>query len=78
MNEIIMKEIKKAAEVLGLSEDEVLAKFNDICTQNNIDMAKEELLARGLFRQWFTSVKSMQKKTPSASSGGLFKNAFFS
>ena len=44
MDEIIMKEITKAAEVLDMSQDDVLAKFNDICTQNNIDMAKEELL----------------------------------
>ena len=76
MNEIIMKEITKAAEVLDMSQDDVLAKFNDICTQNNIDMAKEELLARGLFRQWFTSVKTMQKKAPTTTTGGFFKNAF--
>tara|TARA_R110000868_G_scaffold67366_9_gene200054 strand:+ start:675 stop:1895 length:1221 start_codon:yes stop_codon:yes gene_type:complete len=76
MDEIIMKEITKAAEVLDMSQDDVLAKFNDICTQNNIDMAKEELLARGLFRQWFTSVKTMQKKAPTTTTGGFFKNAF--
>ena len=76
MNEIIMKEITKAAKLLDMSEEDVLAKFNDICTQNTIDMAKEELLARGLFRQWFSSVKSMQKKSTTTTSGGFFKNAF--
>ena len=67
MNDEIRKEIEKAAEILGMSVDEVTEKFNDICTQNNLDTNEEPQLARGLFRQWFSGRKLAQQRAPASS-----------
>lgn len=75
MNEEIRNEIEKAAEILGMSVDEVTDKFNDICSQNNLDTNEEPQLARGLFRQWFSGRKLAQQRTPTSSDDGFFKSA---
>ena len=75
MNEEIRNEIEKAAEILGMSVDEVTDKFNDICSQNNLDTNEEPQLARGLFRQWFSGRKLAQQRTPASSDDGFFKSA---
>ena len=75
MNDEIRKEIEKAAEILGMSVDEVTEKFNDICTQNNLDTNEEPQLARGLFRQWFSGRKLAQQRAPASSDDGFFKSA---
>ena len=77
MDETIMEEIRKAADILGMSEEEALKKFNDICTQNDVDATEEPLLARGLWRQYFSGAKLAQQRP--ASSGGddeFWKPAF--
>ena len=68
--------MEKAAELLDMEVDDVKAKYEEICKQNNIDMEKEQLLARGLFRQWYASVRVAKKNNPtSGGSDSFFKNA---
>ena len=80
MNEEIMNEIKKAAELLGMSETDAIAKFEDICTQNSIDASKEPLMARALWRQFFSSARNVLKRSQTQAttndSNSLFKSAF--
>ena len=77
MDEKIMDEIRKAADILGMSEEEALKKFNDICTQNDVDATEEPLLARGLWRQYFSGAKLAQQRPASSSSDDEFwKPAF--
>ena len=79
MNEEITNEIKKAAEILGMSEEEGKKKFLDICQQNQIDIEKESLLARSLWRQYFSNAKMAQGRTTTTTSSnnddGFFKQA---
>ena len=73
----MMKEISKVSEMLDMEESVVEAKLKEICEQNNIDLDKEELLARGMLRQWYSNVRNVQKSSTNTSSGGgLYKNAF--
>tara|TARA_R110000744_G_scaffold97818_5_gene189004 strand:+ start:1989 stop:3227 length:1239 start_codon:yes stop_codon:yes gene_type:complete len=81
MNDEIMNEIKKAAELLGMTETDALAKFEDICTQNSIDASKEPLMARALWRQFFSSARNVLKRSESQTnvttkSDTFFKSAF--
>ncbi len=41
MNDEIMNEIEKAAELLGMSLDDAKARFEEICSKNNVDAEKE-------------------------------------
>tara|TARA_R100001463_G_scaffold110177_1_gene164854 strand:- start:342 stop:1583 length:1242 start_codon:yes stop_codon:yes gene_type:complete len=78
MNEEIKNEIKKAAEILGMTEEEGEKKFLDICEQNNIDIEQESLLARSLWRQYFSNAKMAQGRTQNNntdSDDGFFKKA---
>tara|TARA_B100001939_G_scaffold116957_2_gene101409 strand:- start:803 stop:2092 length:1290 start_codon:yes stop_codon:yes gene_type:complete len=77
MQNEITEEIKKAAEILEMSLEDAQAKFDEICSQNNVNPEQDALLARGLWRQYFSSVRNAQKNgTVRESSGGLFKKAF--
>ena len=38
MNEEMKNEIMKAAEILGLSEEDAMSKFEDICSKNNHEL----------------------------------------
>ena len=77
MNDEIMNEINKAAELLGMSEDEALTKFNDICALNNLNATEEPLLAKGLWRQYFSSARLAQQRPASAAGDNdLLKTAF--
>ncbi len=75
MNDEIKNEIEKAAEILGMSVEEVMNKFDDICKQNSLDMSEEPQLARGLFRQWFSGRRLAQQRAPTTSDDGFFKSA---
>lgn len=77
MNEEIKNEIKKAAEILGMTEEEGKQKFLDICQQNQIDIEKESLLARSLWRQYFSNAKMAQGRTTESRTDddGFFKQA---
>lgn len=71
----------KAAELLGMTETDAMAKFEDICTQNSIDASHEPLMARALWRQFFSSARNVLKRSESQTntsnqSDSLFKSAF--
>ncbi len=78
MNDEIMNEIRKAAELLGMSESDATAKFEEICSKNSVDASQEPLLARGLWRQFFSNSRNAMKRqnTQQQSSNSLFKPAF--
>ena len=76
MDETIREEIRKAAELLGMGEEEAVKKFNDICTQNNVDATEEPLLARGLWRQYFSGAKLAQQRPASSGDDEFWKPAF--
>ena len=54
MEEKIRNEINKAAEMLQMEVSEVQAKYMEICDANSLDPVDDMLLARSLFRQWFS------------------------
>lgn len=76
MDETIMNEIRKAADILGMNEKEAEAKFNDICSQNQIDVTKDPLLARGLWRQYFSGAKLARQRPATVGDDDFFKSAF--
>ena len=80
MNDEIMNEIEKAAELLGMSLDDAKARFEEICSKNNVDAEKEPLLARSLWRQFFSNSRNVMKRQQTQPTGqqsdGLYKKAF--
>jgi|TARA_Y100000114_G_scaffold37377_2_gene33004 hypothetical protein len=78
MNDEIRNDIEKAAEILGMSLEDAMAKFEEICSKNNVSPDTEPQLARGLWKQFFFNSKSAMKRTTQQANddGGLFKNAF--
>jgi hypothetical protein len=73
-------EITKAAEVLGLSVDEVREKVVALTTEHKLDTANEtdKLLLTGLFRQWFGQMRRAQQTgtTVQTSGSSLVNNGF--
>ena len=77
MEKEIKNELEKAAELLTMEFGEVEKKWDEIVSTNGLEMPKEQLLARGLFRQWYASVRVVQKSSEGeSSSGSFFKDAF--
>ena len=77
MEKEIKNELEKAAELLTMEFGEVEKKWDEIVSTNGLEMPKEQLLARGLFRQWYASVRVVQKSSEGESScGSFFKDAF--
>ncbi len=78
MNDEIRNDIEKAAEILGMSLEDAMAKFEEICSKNNVSPDTEPQLARGLWKQFFFNSKSAMKRTTQQTNndGGLFKSAF--
>jgi len=80
MNDEIRNEIEKAAELLGMTLDDAMAKFEEICSKNNVNVETEGLLARSLWRQFFSNsrnaLKRQDSQTTSTSSNSLYKKAF--
>ena len=79
MEKEIKNELEKAAELLTMEFGEVEKKWDEIVSTNGLEMPKEQLLARGLFRQWYASVRVVQKSNDGdnkSSSGSFFKDAF--
>jgi len=81
MNDEIKNEIEKAAELLGMSLDDAMAKFEEICSKNNVNVETEGLLARSLWRQFFSNSRNALKRqgtqtTSTSGSNSLYKKAF--
>lgn len=78
MEEKLRNEINKAAEMLQMEVSEVEAKYMEICTANNLDPVNDMLLARSLFRQWFSGAyqyKDAPQQETTRSSNSLIKDA---
>ena len=50
MNDEIRNDIEKAAEILGMSLEDAMAKFEEICSKNSVNVEEEPQLARGLWK----------------------------
>jgi hypothetical protein len=77
MDENMKNEISKAAEKLEMEVSVVEEKYQEICKGNNLDPNTDVLLARSLFRQWFSGAYQY-KDAPvqeTSNSGGFIKNA---
>ena len=57
----MQNEINKAAEKLGISEEDAQLKFEEICKVNGVDTSSP--LAKGLWRAYASQQLSMKKKT---------------
>tara|TARA_R100000988_G_scaffold103828_1_gene85857 strand:+ start:6003 stop:7262 length:1260 start_codon:yes stop_codon:yes gene_type:complete len=85
MKKEMKDEIAKAAEKLGMSEEDALAKYEEICQKNGLDPSSDDdfLLARGLWRTYFSNSMNVRKRnnptTESGDTGGgggsFFKQA---
>tara|TARA_R110000744_G_scaffold147724_2_gene260754 strand:+ start:612 stop:1832 length:1221 start_codon:yes stop_codon:yes gene_type:complete len=78
MEEKIRNEINKAAEMLHMEVSEVEAKYMEICTANSLDPVSDMLLARSLFRQWFSGAyqyKDAPVQEETRKKGSLIKDA---
>ena len=81
MNEKVMNELNKAAELLGMTQDDVNAKWNKIVEDNtlNLEVEAEMNLGLTLFRQWFTGMRRVQQsgnEVKKSSGDSLVKNGF--
>ena len=76
-----MNEVNKAAQILGLAQEEVMNKWNKIVEDNQLDLQSEPEVNLGLtlFRQWFTGLKRVQDSGREVKAGGgdsLVKTGF--
>ena len=80
MNDEIKNDIEKAAEILGMSLEDAMTRFEEICSKNNVNATEEPQLARGLWKAFYVNSRAAMKRqdSPQATnnSGGLFKDAF--
>tara|TARA_B100000131_G_scaffold261467_1_gene257612 strand:- start:1082 stop:2329 length:1248 start_codon:yes stop_codon:yes gene_type:complete len=73
-------EIVKAAEKLGMSEEDALAKYQEICDKNGLspDSDDDYLLARGLWRTYFSNTMNVRKRNnPTPEDGDNGGGSFF-
>tara|TARA_R110000824_G_scaffold196128_8_gene379194 strand:- start:4796 stop:6043 length:1248 start_codon:yes stop_codon:yes gene_type:complete len=81
MSEKAINEVNKAAQILGLAQEEVQTKWNKIVEDNDLDLQKDDEVNLGLtlFRQWFTGVRRVQESGQTVNVGGggsLVKTGF--
>ena len=81
MSEKAMNEVNKAAQILGLPQEEVMNKWNKIVEDNQLDLQSEPEVNLGLtlFRQWFTGLRRVQDSGQEVKAGGgdsLVKTGF--
>ena len=75
--EEIMNEVKRSASPLNMDEEEVLVKFEEICTENGCEMS--DMTGLALWRQFAGQVIRKNKKPSGGNTGGsgnLAKTAF--
>ena len=77
MNEDMKKEIAKSAQYIGLSEEEAIAKFEELCAENNIETT--DLIAKGIWRNYVANVRRTQdgnSDNTNNSNDSFYKSAF--
>lgn len=74
MDENTKKEIQKGAEVLGLTQDEAMAKYEELCQENGIE--KDNRIGLGLWRNYVANARRSQKSGNQNNNDSYYKNAF--
>jgi len=76
MDENTKKEIENGAEVLGITQEDAMAKFTELCQENNLETTNP--IGLGLWRNYVANVKRSQKSGNESKSGGdtFYKPAF--
>tara|TARA_A100001201_G_scaffold83267_1_gene73883 strand:- start:1723 stop:2940 length:1218 start_codon:yes stop_codon:yes gene_type:complete len=77
MDENMKNEITKGAEVIGLSAEEGMAKFEEICSENNIETSNP--IAKGLWRNYVANTRRTQSNNSNGegkSDDSFYKSAF--
>ena len=78
MNEDMKAEVIKSAQYIGLSEEEALAKFVEVCEENGIETTNP--IAKGVWRNYVANVRRTQegdsKNNNNNSNDSFYKAAF--
>ncbi len=77
MDENMKNEITKGAEVIGLSAEEGMAKFEEICSENSIETSNP--IAKGLWRNYVANTRRTQSNDNNGegkSDDSFYKSAF--
>ena len=59
MNEDMKAEVIKSAQYIGLSEEEALAKFVEVCEENGIETTNP--IAKGVWRNYVANVRRTKR-----------------
>lgn len=74
MEENTKNEIMKGAEVLGISQEDAMAKFAELCQQNGIEETNP--IGLGLWRNYVANAKRSQKSGNTSSNDSYYRAAF--
>ena len=78
MEETLKIEIEKGAEVLGMTQEDAMAKFSELCEQNGIEETNK--LGKGLWRNFVANANRTKKNdsngNASTSNDSFYKAAF--
>tara|TARA_R110001606_G_scaffold399110_1_gene580765 strand:+ start:653 stop:1876 length:1224 start_codon:yes stop_codon:yes gene_type:complete len=75
MDENMKNEITKGAEVIGLSAEEGMAKFEEICSENTIETTNP--IAKGLWRNFVANTRRTQSNDTNTESAGKTDDSFY-
>ena len=75
MDENMKNEITKGAEVIGLSAEEGMAKFEEICSENNIETTNP--IAKGLWRNFVANTRRTQSNDNNTEGTGQTDDSFY-
>ena len=72
--EEMRKEIEKSAQYINLSVDEAIAKFEEICSENSLQLS--DPTAKALWRNFVANARRSNQSDNSNSNDSYYKNAF--
>ena len=75
MDENMKNEIVKGAEVIGLSAEEGMNKFEEICSENNIETTNP--IAKGLWRNYVANQRRAQNNDNNGNGEGNSDDSFY-
>jgi len=74
MDEKIKNEVEQGANLLGLSEEDAMTKYEDICKENGVETTNP--IGLGLWRSYVAQSRRGQKSTSKSGGDSLSKKAF--
>ena len=76
MDENMKNEIENSAQYISMSAEEAIAKFTEICAENNIETSSP--ISKGLWRNYVANVRRSQDSGNTATEGNdsFYKSAF--